>query len=128
MLTLDRRKLEYFAQARYDMVFGNAYQHTRTFSFPVRFQDIPVSEVVLTPERVEAQVSMPKDPRLLEFLIACHYFWCNPEVVTDGYAIDVMSPASLSSDVNLTYQDGAYFLNGEQIVFSYHFKPPYMKE
>ena len=79
MLFLDKKKIEYFAKARYDMVFGALYQHTRTFSFPFQFEIIPVLDLSLTKDSVTAKTNVPDNPQIFTFFITCHQFWLHPE-------------------------------------------------
>lgn len=128
MLLLDAKQLQYFAKARYDMVFGASYQHTRTFSFPLRFDGIPSFEVILEEDVVRAKTKMPSDPQILPFLIACHQFWLHPEIVKDGYVLEVQTTMPLSQDIVIEHKDGAYFFEGIPVPFTYVFRPPYTKK
>ena len=128
MLILNSKQLQYFSNARYDMVFGTVCQHTRTFSFPLRFDLIPVDTVMLTENSIHAKKKTPSDPKIFAFLIACHQFWLHPEMVKDGYVLETQAVASPSNDVVLTYKDGAYFSDDVSIPFTYAFHPPYTSE
>jgi 3-hydroxymyristoyl/3-hydroxydecanoyl-(acyl carrier protein) dehydratase len=126
-ITLDAKQLQYFAEARYDMVFGTSYQHTRTFSFPLRFEKNLASEVILTEDAIHAKIKTPSDPQIFAFLIACHQFWLHPEMVKDGYALETKTAAPLSDNIALAYKEGLYFLDGAPLSFIYAFHPPYTK-
>lgn len=131
MLILGTKELHYFAQARYDMVFGISYQHTRTFSFPLRFSKAYVDEITLSDGEIYAKGSGSSDrtSEVLKFLIACHQFWLSPQLIKDGYVIDMPSTNSvLPRDIHLVYKEGAYFLDEIPVPFSHVFRPPYAKE
>lgn len=132
-IVLDQKQLQYFAKARYDMIFGTAYQHTRTFSFPFLFEKAPVDRATLTENGVRARTKMPSDPCIASFLIACHYFWLHPERVKDGYVLEVqdriLGKLLVSrGDISIDYENGAYFCDGARVPFTYAFHPPYTKE
>ncbi|MEK7654934.1 MAG: hypothetical protein AAB323_01580 [Pseudomonadota bacterium] len=127
-LTLDQKQLQYFAKARYDMIFGAAYQHTRTFSFPLLFDKVLVDTMTLTKQGVQAKTHTPSDPEIFPFLIACHHFWLHPELVKDGYVLEVKTSITPNDTIHLDYKDGAYFSGPTQILFVYAFRPPYTKE
>jgi 3-hydroxymyristoyl/3-hydroxydecanoyl-(acyl carrier protein) dehydratase len=126
-IILDAKQLQYFAKAQYDMIFGAAYQHTRTFSFPLLFEHPPVQAVTLTEGVVYAKINMPTDSQILPFLIACHQFWLHPEMVKDGYVLQTKIDPPLSNDIKLIYRSGTYSLDGVDISFTYAFCPPYNK-
>lgn len=129
MLTLNTKQLKYFAEARYDIVFGTAYQHTRTFSFPSRFENIFVNQVTLTEHAIRFTTNTPSESHTLTFLIACHQFWLHPEMVKDGYVLEIHNKLlSIQDDVAIEYKDGTYFCDGASIPFTYTFHPPYTKE
>lgn len=131
-ITLTKKQLQYFAEARYDMVFGTSYQHTRTFSFPFRFEEFSVDAVTLTETEVYAKTNTPSDPQILIFLIACHQFWLYPGLVKDGYVLEVQNKLpdkllAFQDDITIAYKEGGYYVEATPISFTHVFHPPYTK-
>jgi len=132
MPILNSKQLKHFANARYDMVFGIQHQHTRTFSFPMLFETMPVSSLTFSENIIEAKIKDVKDSSVFSFLITCHQFWLYPEKIKDGYILSIhpdtiKSYGALENTITLTYKEGEYFGNKTSIFFTYTFSPPYKK-